>query len=95
MLAAAFPDVAVTRHDGELIHDLLEPTIQPTAVLINPPFSLSIGRHADRQAAFRHLRAALIRLGAGGRCAAILSDRVETSSGAWAKATEGCTPHTT
>ncbi|TCP87109.1 NTP hydrolase family protein [Sphingomonas sp. PP-CE-1A-559] len=46
MLAAAFPGVAVTRHDGELIHDLLEPTIRPTAVLINPPFSRSIGRHA-------------------------------------------------
>ena len=91
MLAAAFPGVAVTRHDAELIHDLLAPTVRPTAVLINPPFSRSIGRHADRQAAFRHLRAALMRLGAGGRCAAILPDRVDTSSRAWAKATEGCT----
>jgi len=91
MLAAAFPGVAVTRHDGELIHDLLEPTIQPTAVLINPPFSRSIGRHADRQAAFRHLRAASMRLGAGGRYAAILPTRIDTSSRAWGKATEGCT----
>ena len=91
MLAAAFPGVAVTRHDGELIHDLIEPTIRPTAVLINPPFSRSIGRHADPLAAFRHLRAALMRLGTGGRCAAILPDRVDTSSRAWAKATEGCT----
>lgn len=91
MLAAAFPGVAVTRHDGELIHDLLEPTIRPTAVLINPPFSRSIGRHADPLAAFRHLRASLMRLGTGGRCAAILPDRVDTSSRAWAKATEGCT----
>ncbi len=32
-----------------------------------------------------------MRLGAGGRCAAILPDRVDTSSRAWAKATEGCT----
>ncbi|MEG8055114.1 hypothetical protein QP185_21105 [Sphingomonas aerolata] len=91
MLGAAFPGVAVTRHDAELIHDLLAPKIRPTAVLINPPFSGSIGRHADRQAAFRHLRAALMRLGTGGRCAAILPDRVDTSSRAWAKATEGCT----
>ena len=90
MLAAAFPGVPVTRHDGELIHDLLAPTIRPTAVLINPPFSRSIGRHADPLAAFRHLRAALVRLAAGGRCAAILPDRVDTSSRAWAKATEGC-----
>ncbi len=41
------PGVAVTRHDAELIHDLLAPSIRPTAVLINPPFSRSIGRHAD------------------------------------------------
>ncbi len=91
MLAAAFPGVTVTRHDAELIHDLLAPGIRPTAVLINPPFSRSVGRHADPLAAFRHLRAALMRLGAGGRCAAILPDRVDTSGRAWAKATEGCT----
>ena len=91
MLGAAFPGVAVTRHDAELIHDLLAPSIRPTAVLINPPFSRSIGRHADPLAAFRHLRAALKRLGAGGRCAAILPTRVDTSSRAWAKATDGCT----
>lgn len=91
MLEAAFPGVPVTRHDAELIHDLLAPAIRPTAVLINPPFSRSIGRHADPLAAFRHLRAALARLSPGGRCAAILPDRFDTSSRAWAKATEGCT----
>lgn len=90
MLEAAFPTAPVSRHDGELIHDLLPLSIRPTAVLINPPFSRSMGRHADPLAAFRHLRAALKRLGAGGRCAAILPDRVDTSSRAWAKATEGC-----
>ena len=91
LLAAAFPGVIVTRHDAELIHDLLAPAVRPTTVLINPPFSRSIGRHADPLAAFRHLRTALMRLEAGGRCTAILPDRVDTSSRAWAKATEGCT----
>ena len=90
MLRAAFPGTTVTRHDAELIHDLLAPSIRPTAVLINPPFSRSIGRHADALAAFRHLRAALMRLAPGGRCAAVLPDRVDTSSRAWTKATEGC-----
>lgn len=90
MLEAAFPTAPISRHDGELIHDLLPLSIRPTAVLINPPFSRSMGRHADPLAAFRHLRAALKRLGAGGRCAAILPDRVDTSSRAWTKATEGC-----
>lgn len=90
MLQAAFPGASVSRHDGELIHDLLSPTIRPNAVLINPPFSRSVGRHADPLAAFRHLRAALTRLAPGGRCAAILPDRIDTSSGAWMKATQGC-----
>ena len=90
MLAAAFPGNQVTRHDAELIHDLLSPAIRPTTILINPPFSRSVGRHADPLAAFRHLRAALQRLVPGGRCAAILPDRVDTSSRAWKKATEGC-----
>lgn len=88
MLQAAFPTAPISRHDGELIHDLLARSIAPTAVLINPPFSRSIGRHADPLAAFRHLRAALMRLGAGGRCAAILPDRVNTSRRAWIKAAE-------
>ena len=90
MLEAAFPGFPVSRHDGELIHDLLPRSISPTAVLVNPPFSRSIGRHADPLAAFRHLRAALMRLAPGGRCAAILPDRVDTSSRAWSKAIEGC-----
>ncbi|MFZ2994605.1 MAG: methylase, partial [Sphingobium sp.] len=90
MLQVAFPAAPVSRYDGELIDDLLPLSIRPTAVLINPPFSRSIGRYADPLAAFRHLRAALKRLDAGGRCAAILPDRVDTSSPAWAKATEGC-----
>ena len=90
MLEAAFPDTIVTRHDGELIHDLLPVGLRPTAVLINPPFSRSVGRHADPVASLRHLRAALQRLGPDGRCAAILPDRIDPSSGAWLKATAGC-----
>jgi hypothetical protein len=66
MLCAAFPDTTVTTHDAELIHDFLDPVIRPTAALINPPFSRSLGRHADPLAAFRHLRSTLSRLLADG-----------------------------
>ena len=90
MLRAAFPGAPVSQHDGELIHDLLPVATRPSAVLINPPFSRSLGRHADPLAAYRHLRAALQRLAAGGRCVAILPDRVDTRGRSWAKATEGC-----
>ena len=90
LLREAFPDAAITCHDGELLHDHLPAGVQPTAVLINPPFSRSLGRHADPLAALRHLRAALLVLPIGGRCAAILPQRVDTSSAAWRKATQGC-----
>ncbi|NIJ09306.1 putative RNA methylase [Sphingomonas vulcanisoli] len=90
MLMAAYPGTAVSRHDSELIDDLLPMSAQPTVVLINPPFSRSVGRHADPLASLRHVRSALQRLVAGGRCVAILPNRVDTSGRAWAKATEGC-----
>jgi hypothetical protein len=73
-----------------LIDDLLAPEIRPTAVLINPPFSRSIGRGIDSVAGLRHLRAALSRVSPGGRCAVILPDRVQTDSDAWRIATAGC-----
>jgi len=44
---------AVTRHDAEHIDDLLAPSVQPTVILINPPFSRSAARGADRHAGAR------------------------------------------
>jgi len=63
----------VSRHDAEFIHDLLDPEIRPSVVLINPPFSRSEGRGRDRHAGARHLRSALLRLRSRGRCVAIMS----------------------
>lgn len=79
-----------TRRDAELIDSLLSSDIRPTAVLINPPFSRSIGRGIDSIAGLRHLRAALLRLTPGGRRAVILPDRVNTESEAWRMAPSGC-----
>ncbi|ODU67762.1 MAG: methylase [Novosphingobium sp. SCN 66-18] len=62
----------VTTHDAEFIHDLLPPVVAPTVVLMNPPFSRSVGRGRDRFAGARHLRSALLRLAPGGRCVAIM-----------------------
>ncbi len=63
---------SVSRHDGEHIDDLLPGAPRPTLALINPPFSRSAGRGADRHAGARHLRATLARLASGGRCVAIM-----------------------
>lgn len=62
----------VTRHDAEHIQDMLTTKQIPTLVLINPPFSRSVGRGIDRHAGARHLRGALASLAQGGRCVAIM-----------------------
>ncbi|AYJ84704.1 methylase (plasmid) [Sphingomonas paeninsulae] len=89
MLQAAFPDVHVSRRDAELIADFYLHEDAPSVVLINPPFSRSLGRGVDSLAGFRHLRAALLVLATGGRCVAILPDRIDTTSQAWKTATAG------
>lgn len=81
-LASAYPDAALSAYDGELIDDLLDPSVRPTLVLMNPPFARAIGRGDDRYAAARHLLGALARLAPGGRLVAIMPESYsETGSG--------------
>jgi len=65
-------EAPVARHDAEVIHDLLDSSVLPTVVLMNPPFSRSEMRGKDAHAGARHLRSALLRLAPGGRCVAIM-----------------------
>src|SRR5580700_638446 len=65
LLGRLFRDTAapVTRHNAEQIHDRLDPTINPTVVLMNPPFSASPnidGRFAPTT--IRHIASAFARL---------------------------------
>jgi len=78
-LAAAYPDAALTHHDGELIHDLLDPAVRPTAILMNPPFARGCGRGEDRYAAARHLLGSLARLAPEGRLVAIMPESFSES----------------
>jgi hypothetical protein len=73
-LARAFPEADLSAHDAELIDDLLDPSVRPTLVLMNPPFARSAGRGDDRHAAARHLCGALARLAPGGRLVAIMPE---------------------
>ena len=60
LLGRLFRDAPVTRHNAEQIHDRLDPVVQPSVVLMNPPFSASPhveGRFAE--AAMRHIASAL------------------------------------
>src|SRR5882762_6948666 len=62
--------------DAEFIDDLLPAEIQPTAVLMNPPFSSTGGRVARNSSVYgaNHLGSALRRLKDDGRLVAILGE---------------------
>ena len=66
----------VSRHDGEFIDDLADDSVQPSVVLINPPFSSSGTRSGDQSMGLRHLISAGKRLREGGRMVAIVPPNV-------------------
>ena len=73
LLGALFPRNPVTRHDAEAIADRLR-GVQPTVVLMNPPFSITPGVDRSRRGAdVRHVRSAASMLPPGGRLVAITS----------------------
>lgn len=59
--------------DAEKLDDLLPADLQPTAVLMNPPFSSTAGRLSRNHSLYgaRHIESALRRLRKGGRLVAI------------------------
>lgn len=79
-LARLFPDAQITGVDGAMLTSLLDETIRPSLILMNPPFSRSQGRGVDEHAAVRHLRSALARLTPGGRLVAVMPDWFTTSA---------------
>jgi hypothetical protein len=84
MLTGLFPAVALSRHDAAQIHDRLERNVQPTIVLMNPPFSVAANVEGRvRDAALRHLTSALSRLPVGGRLIAITGAALAPSNPAW------------
>lgn len=73
-LRATFPDATITGYDGASLVTNHAQLTRPSVVLMNPPFSRSLGRGADDLAAARHLQAALRRVQPGGRVVAIMPD---------------------
>jgi len=68
LLSQLFPGRSVTRFDAAQIDDHLDPSIRPSVILMNPPFSATAhvsGRMADTT--YRHIASALARLADGGR----------------------------
>jgi predicted RNA methylase len=84
LLARLFPSIPVTRHDAAQIHDHLDVAVRPSAVLMNPPFSVAAhvdGRVTD--AALRHISSALVRLSDGGRLVAITGANLSPDNPSW------------
>ena len=74
MLAVTYPNAEISGVDAEWINDTL-PGAKPTLVLMNPPFSVSIGRSKrNADACFKHVRSSLLKLQAGGRLVAIVAN---------------------
>ncbi|MGX5805641.1 strawberry notch-like NTP hydrolase domain-containing protein [Bradyrhizobium sp. Arg314] len=84
LLDLLFPDAATFRHDAAHIDDHLDAGIEPSVVLMNPPFTVGAyvdGRVAD--AAWRHLTSALARLQPGGRLVAITGANFSPENPKW------------
>jgi predicted RNA methylase len=84
LLAQLFPRVPVSQHDAAHIDDYLDRSIQPTVVLMNPPFSA--GAHVEGRvtdAAWRHLTSAFARLAPSGRLVAITGSSLSPDNSAW------------
>jgi hypothetical protein len=76
--------VPLTRYDAAHIDDHLDAAVEPTVVLMNPPFSAVV--HVDERvadAAFRHVSSALARLAEGGRLVAITGANLSPDNPAW------------
>jgi len=81
LLRRLFRPTPVGQGNAEQIHDLLDPSLVPSIVLINPPFTVGAHRACDRHAAHAHLRSALLRLAPGGRMVALTPASFQPDSG--------------
>ncbi|RUX23008.1 methylase [Mesorhizobium sp. M7A.F.Ca.US.011.01.1.1] len=89
LLGLLFPRVPVSRHDAAHIDDHLDAAIEPSVVLMNPPFSVgaNVEGHVTN-AAWRHLSSAFARLRPGGRLVAITGTGLSPENPKWRPAFE-------
>lgn len=84
MLGQVFPGTRIFREDAEQLHNILPDDIQPTVVVMNPPFSSAGTRGVkDRNIGAQHIQQALKRLAPGGRLVAIVGAGMEYDAPAY------------
>jgi hypothetical protein len=84
LLRQLFPACPPTSHDAAHIDDFLADDVDPSIVLMNPPFS--VGAHVEGHvvdAAWRHLSSAFTRLRPGGRLVAITGTGLSPENPKW------------
>jgi predicted RNA methylase len=89
LLGLMFPRFSVSRYDAAHIDDHLDAAMEPSVVLMNPPFS--VGAYVDghvADAAWRHLSSAFARLRPGGRLVAITGTGLSSENPKWRPAFE-------
>ena len=92
MLAELFPQVTVTRANAERISNEL-PGLEPTVVVMNPPFSRSASvRKIRRNMDVVHVASAYRMLAPGGRLATVTSEGCIPYDEEWTAAFKGVTP---
>lgn len=90
ILRLLFPSASVTTEDGAKVGQL---GIQPTVIVMNPPFARNAAGGEDRFAAARHIAAAISALRSGGRLVAIMPDSFSAHGKAgdvFTRALQGC-----
>lgn len=86
LLKAVFGTAEISRIDAESIDDTLPDSIQPTVVVMNPPFTHTVNSEFKSQrTTYRHIKSALARLQHGGRLVAITLETFKPSTARWAK----------
>lgn len=89
LLGLLFPRVPVSRYDATHIDDRLDAAIEPSVVVMNPPFT--VGAYVDghvADAAWRHMSSAFARLRVGGRLVAITGTGLSPENPKWRPAFE-------
>jgi hypothetical protein len=84
-LRELFPDVPLSGHNAEQIDDYLAPSLKPTVLFMNPPFSVSPKvKKRNPLATWQHIISALHRLQPGGRLVTITANWFSPHNPDWA-----------
>ena len=87
LLDLLFPKTKRSRFDAAQIDDYLDPSLKPSVILMNPPFSVLKGVTGTfRGAAMKHIRSSLARLADGGRLVAITGTSLSPDTPEWRQA---------